>query len=55
MDPEITFQIMRSSDSSKADSRQAACDLWNWLQRGGFPVNGWTRSQCLAECKKYMH
>lgn len=54
MDPQATFDIMRSSDSTRDESRQAAVDLWNWLQRGGYPVNGWDRAQCLAECKKYM-
>ena len=29
MDPEETFRIMRSSDSSREESRQAAADLWN--------------------------
>ena len=54
MDPVETFRIMRSSDSTREESRQAATDLHNWLIRGGFPVNGWDRAQCLAECKKYM-
>lgn len=54
MDPVETFRIMRDPDATKEESRQAACDLHNWLTRGGFPVNGWNRQQCLAECRKYM-
>lgn len=54
MDPEAIFVIMRSSDSTRDESRQAACDLWNWIKMGGYPVNGWCRDQVLDECKKYM-
>lgn len=54
MDPVVAFEIMRSSESSREDSRQAACDLHNWCARGGYPVNGWTRDQVMRECKKYM-
>lgn len=53
MDPEATFHTMRHAETL-AERRQAACDLHNWLTKGGYPVNGWNRQQCLAECRKYM-
>lgn len=54
MDPDETFRIMRDPEATKDESRQAACDLYNWLTKAGYPVNGWSVEQCKAECKKYM-
>ena len=53
MDPNETMRIMSDSDSTKEESKQAACDLWNWLAKGGFPPSGMSAVQAKAEAKKY--
>jgi hypothetical protein len=54
MDPNAAQAIMLDSDSDSETRSQAACDLYNWVTRGGFPPAGWTREGTKIMCKKYM-
>jgi hypothetical protein len=57
MDPAACFQRMYRAvcDNDFAEAREAATDLREWMDGGGFPPEGFTGDAALAMCNMVEH
>ena len=54
MDPTVTLQILRDESNDLDERRDAARDLYDWLQRGGHAPDGEDRRDLLTEVRQLL-
>ena len=54
MDPTVTLHILRDETNNLDERREAARDLYDWLQRGGHAPDGEDRRDLLTEVRRLI-